>query len=187
MRLLGVVLAGGESARMGQDKARLELGGRTLLERSVAAIAPVVDAVKVSVARPAYADLGVSELVDAYLGIGPMAGLLTARDFARQQGYTHIFLTSCDFYGLDGGWVGALPDDTHAAFFDGRWQPMVSKWRVDGLAELEASNMGLWRALEALGARAVQPGAGFASAFSINTPEDLARARLLEQTCKHGL
>lgn len=187
MSVLGVVLAGGESSRMGQDKARLVLGGQTLLERAVAELAPAVDAVVVSVAQSRYGDLGVTELMDKYAGVGPVAGLLTARDYALEHGFTHVFLTSCDLYGLDGGWVAALPEEGHAAFFDGRWQPMVSKWQVEGLVGLEASSTGLWRLLEALGAKKVEPVKGFSASFSINTPEDFERAEAMEKACKPGL
>lgn len=47
MRLEGFVLAGGASSRMGEDKWRLPLGGRTLLERSVSALRHVTDRVAV--------------------------------------------------------------------------------------------------------------------------------------------
>ncbi|HRP00216.1 MAG TPA: NTP transferase domain-containing protein, partial [Flavobacteriales bacterium] len=39
----GVVLAGGRSSRMGRDKALIEIGGRTLLQRSLDTLAPHVD------------------------------------------------------------------------------------------------------------------------------------------------
>ena len=42
-RVAGVILAGGRSRRMGgTDKASLQLGGETLLERAVARLAPQV-------------------------------------------------------------------------------------------------------------------------------------------------
>ena len=39
----GIVLAGGQSRRMGRDKVAIELAGRTLLQRAVDALAEVCD------------------------------------------------------------------------------------------------------------------------------------------------
>ena len=46
-----VVLAGGKSARMGREKALLDAGGATLIERTLAALTPGFDALAVSVAH----------------------------------------------------------------------------------------------------------------------------------------
>ena len=48
MRVLGVVLAGGQSRRFGSDKALAEIAGRTLLDRAVATLARQVDTVVVA-------------------------------------------------------------------------------------------------------------------------------------------
>ena len=75
-RIVGVALAGGESRRMGRDKARLRLGGASLTESAVARLQDVVTEVLI-------ADRGV-ELVSGYRsvpdgpGAGPAAGILGA-------------------------------------------------------------------------------------------------------------
>ena len=48
MRLLGVVLAGGESRRFGSDKARALLGGMALADHARATLAPFVAEVALS-------------------------------------------------------------------------------------------------------------------------------------------
>jgi len=91
--VVAAVLAGGRSRRLGVDKRLVEVGGRTLLARTVATVAPLVAQVLIIVATGADRvtvdaaldhDAGadgapdVRVLVDARSGIGPGAGLETA-------------------------------------------------------------------------------------------------------------
>jgi molybdopterin-guanine dinucleotide biosynthesis protein B len=75
---VGVVLAGGESRRMGRDKRALRLGGVTLLQRNVAFLRGVFPVVGVSVRRadqaPADLPAGVVVVPDEAPG-SPLAGL----------------------------------------------------------------------------------------------------------------
>ena len=41
--IFGLVLAGGQSRRMGRDKAYLEFEGETLIHRAIARVEPQVD------------------------------------------------------------------------------------------------------------------------------------------------
>jgi molybdopterin-guanine dinucleotide biosynthesis protein A len=79
MPIVGVVLAGGRSSRFGSDKALLEVGGRTLLQRTVAAVRAAVDEVIVLGPTERAAQVaGVTVLQDAIPGIGPLGGIYTA-------------------------------------------------------------------------------------------------------------
>jgi molybdopterin-guanine dinucleotide biosynthesis protein A len=92
--VLGVVLAGGASRRMGQDKAALELAGRPLLAWVVAALRDAFASVVV-VGPPERAALvpGVAVVADAYPGQGPLGGIATA---LRHAGGGRIFVAACD-------------------------------------------------------------------------------------------
>lgn len=70
---IGVVLAGGQSSRMGRDKALLDWCGRPLLERQLNALrAAGVDESRVSGERPAYRCVA-----DVQSGLGPLGGLVS--------------------------------------------------------------------------------------------------------------
>jgi len=72
----GVVLAGGRSQRFGGvDKTRLPLGGRTLLQRAVDALAPISTSCLVVGGGPV---AGATSVPDQYPGAGPLGGVLTA-------------------------------------------------------------------------------------------------------------
>jgi molybdopterin-guanine dinucleotide biosynthesis protein A len=72
--LLGAVLAGGTSRRMGTDKADVEISGATLLDRVATAVAEVSDRVVVlGDEREGY-----ESWPDRAPGSGPLAGLATA-------------------------------------------------------------------------------------------------------------
>ncbi len=77
----GVVLAGGRSRRFGGvDKTRLPLGGRTLLQRAAAALAPVTSRCLIVGGTPS---AGLQTVPDRYPGEGPLGGILTALDAIR--------------------------------------------------------------------------------------------------------
>ena len=98
----GLVLCGGESQRMGRDKALLDLGGRSLLERAIAELEPVCDEVWLaSGPAPRYVALGRCELQDRRpRGSGPLAALeagLWALRARSERGY--LVLLACDMPG----------------------------------------------------------------------------------------
>jgi molybdopterin-guanine dinucleotide biosynthesis protein A len=73
----GFVLAGGRSSRMGSDKAFLEFGGVTLLERALAGMAGACDQVMI-VGDPAkFASYG-PVIADVFPGCGPLGGIHAA-------------------------------------------------------------------------------------------------------------
>ena len=74
-----VILAGGESRRMGRDKAEVMFQGETLLDRAIANLEPLFANIVVSVRHPL--SIKLPQVVDA--GGGPMAGLVTALEDVR--------------------------------------------------------------------------------------------------------
>jgi molybdopterin-guanine dinucleotide biosynthesis protein A len=72
----GILLAGGQSRRMGVDKAFVEFQGRWLIERPIDALKQVCDEI-VIVADEAgpYARLNLRVVADTLPGFGPLAGL----------------------------------------------------------------------------------------------------------------
>lgn len=78
---MGFVLAGGKSSRMGggpgKDKAFLEFGGQTLLDRAVGVMGTVCERVAI-VGDPAKFKNYESVVVDIFPGCGPLAGIHAA-------------------------------------------------------------------------------------------------------------
>jgi molybdenum cofactor guanylyltransferase len=73
----GFVLAGGKSTRMGQDKARLELSGRTLLEHALTALRAVCRDVSILGSYELYGQLA-PVYEDVFPGCGPLGGIHAA-------------------------------------------------------------------------------------------------------------
>jgi molybdopterin-guanine dinucleotide biosynthesis protein A len=72
----GIILAGGQSRRMGQDKALMILGGHTLLERVRGAMSEVCDELVLVTNSPVqYASFGIRMVPDALPGTGSLGGL----------------------------------------------------------------------------------------------------------------
>jgi molybdopterin-guanine dinucleotide biosynthesis protein A len=97
-RVSGVVLAGGESRRLGQNKALLRIGGQTLIERVLDCIAPMSAEVTVVVASPAQAaelplPPGARVAIDRYPGCGSLGGIYTGLDASREP---WVLLVACD-------------------------------------------------------------------------------------------
>lgn len=74
MTFAAVILAGGKSRRMGEDKAQLKIGGRSFTE-ILAHELSVFGELYISVAEPKKLDLSVPQLFDPFPDGGPLSGL----------------------------------------------------------------------------------------------------------------
>ena len=92
MDCTALILAGGDSRRMGQDKAALVLDGKTLLESIAATMQSVFPRVIVSVRRER-AGLNVPQVYDEQVASGPLAGLAAGMKAAATP---WLFAVACD-------------------------------------------------------------------------------------------
>lgn len=93
MKIGAVVLCGGKSRRMGQEKARLTLGGETFLERILGQL-DGFDEILISVnGMETKPFLQYPSVADIYPRCGPMGGLHAALSFCRSDA---LLAVSCD-------------------------------------------------------------------------------------------
>lgn len=86
MSFRAVILAGGNSSRMGQDKAWLEIAGQTLLERQINLVR-AVNAAGIFISGRVdqdYSRLGCPVLADNFPNAGPLAGIESALRSCRE-------------------------------------------------------------------------------------------------------
>jgi molybdopterin-guanine dinucleotide biosynthesis protein A len=89
-----VIQAGGESRRMGQDKALMPFLGRPLIQRVAERLAPIADELIVTTNHPeAYRFLGRPLFPDLQPGGGALGGLFTALSAAS---YPLVAVVACD-------------------------------------------------------------------------------------------
>jgi len=88
----GVLLAGGKSLRMGHDKACIDVGGSTLLSRSLDLLRRYFATVLIAGDRPDLAQTGIPAVPDIYPG-SALGGLYTGLKTARTD---WIFVAPCD-------------------------------------------------------------------------------------------
>lgn len=87
-----VILTGGDSRRMGQDKASLMLGERSLLQHVIRIVQPLFCEVIISV-RQHRVEIMLPEVCDDPTHRGPLAGLAAGLQNAKTS---WVFLLACD-------------------------------------------------------------------------------------------
>jgi molybdopterin-guanine dinucleotide biosynthesis protein A len=200
---LGVVLAGGLARRMGGgDKARIRIGGKTILERVLARLAPQCSAVIINAnGDPArFADTGLPVVPDSVPDfVGPLAGILAGLDWAAAHAPAVADVVSapgdCPFLPRD--LVARLTAARRAAGLplacarSGEWRhPVLGLWPVAlrhhlrrALVEEEQRKIEVWTARHGV-AIADWPATPVDPFFNVNTPEDAAAAeRIAAQQC----
>ncbi len=89
-----VILAGGKSTRMGQNKALLDFGGEPLIERVCGILREDFSEIAVSANDPlTYAFLGIPVIRDIFPDGGSLAGIHAGLSHSRA---THCFFVACD-------------------------------------------------------------------------------------------
>ena len=168
-RILGAVLAGGQSRRFGSDKALAMLDGATLLDRAVATLAALCSEVVV-VGR----DVAPVPVVPDHPapGMGPLGGIAGALRHANSGGFDAVLSLPVDAVGFDAAGLSALVPGPSCCSA----QPVIGLWPVTVMPVVEAILAGegrhsLRQLADAAGARLV---ALPAVTGNINTPADLA-------------
>ena len=164
MKVVGLLLAGGQSRRMGGgDKALRMLGGITLLERVIERLRPQVDALLLNAnGDPSrFARFALPVVPDSIPGFaGPLAGVLAGLDWAAAQGpdYPYIVSVATDAPFLPDDLVMRLTNglmeagaDLACAASGGRVHPVFGLWPVRlredlrrAMVEEEIHKVDLW-------------------------------------------
>ena len=188
---LAVIMAGGDSQRMGRDKASLVLGEQTLMQRVAEIMQVVFPQVVVSVRTPR-ADVALPQVCDAFSDVGPLAGLCAGLDYASQNGVPWIFAVATDMPFVRPALIEQLANyrsgvDAVVPLVDGHPQPLAAFYSIDALPAVRALATGegkrsLRAALERLqvayvhAADLITADPGLDSFVDLDTPEDLAKA-----------
>jgi molybdopterin-guanine dinucleotide biosynthesis protein A len=99
MRVLGAILAGGQSRRFGSDKAHAMLAGRSLFDRVVDILRPQTEGL-VLCGRECP---GMTRLADRPgAGTGPLGGLNAALHYAHRWGFDAVLCVPLDVHPLPG-------------------------------------------------------------------------------------
>lgn len=184
----GLVLSGGESIRMGQDKALLEQAGTPQLSATFQLLAPHVQSCFISLRNDQTEEplrARFPRLIDEHEGIGPAAGLLAAH---RAYPTAAWLVLACDLPRLDEVTLAALVqarDEYHVAVayrsaYDDLPEPLCALWEPAALERLDAQvRAGRHSLREVLRSPDVRllPAPLNGALDNINTPEE--RDRLL--------
>jgi molybdopterin-guanine dinucleotide biosynthesis protein A len=140
IEVTGIILAGGKSRRMGEDKRYLVVGEQTLLERGLGVIRSIFQEVLVVIAQdtpPLSVDARV--IRDLLPDCGSLGGLYTG---LMQATTPWIFVVACDMPFLDQAVISQFTSrrataDIVMAKLDGRLHPMHALYGKRCLPALE--------------------------------------------------
>ena len=191
--MIGIVMAGGKSSRLGQDKTRLSLygpGSPTLLEQTATLLQACTESVFIS-CRNSQNVAPFSTIHDMYEGTGPAGGILSVLHTVNEA----ILVLSCDLPFMQQSLLQRLlaarairaPQTVMTAFCNqtnGHVEPLVAIYEQESRTWFEKAAATGQRKLNLIVPpkyRMLVPySPQEAHAFlNVNTPEDLARARSL--------
>ncbi len=204
MKIVGLLLAGGQSRRMGGgDKTLRLLAGQTLLDRVIDRVRPQVDALVLNAnGDPSrFARFGLPVVADSIADFaGPLAGILAGLDWtaADRPDCAYVVSLATDAPFLPADLVARLvegmnsqPAELACAASGGQPHPVIGLWPVRLRDELRQAlvaegirKVDVWTARYRL-ATVDFPVATIDPFFNANRPEDLDRAAaLLEATAR---
>lgn len=187
------VQAGGNSTRMGQNKALVELAGKPLIAHVIERLRPLhADILIVARDPAAVAFLGVPVYADRVPDLGPIGGLMTALTHAAQP---TVLMVGCDMPFASPALFAALmqiqseaasPYDAVVPYWNERPQPLHALYHAQCLPRvvqmIETGERRMHRLLDTLNVRVFtheetarydRDGQAFTN---LNTPDDVAAA-----------
>lgn len=170
VRLLGAVIAGGQSRRFGSDKAVAPVDGRPLAAHVIEGLEPQVE--KLVMCGREWPDM--TMLADRpENGQGPLGGICAALHHAQDQGFDAVLTAGCDtlpvperLAGLLGYKTGVIKDQPLFGFWPASMASLLDHW----LKDQPRRDMRGW--IEQSGAHEVETDIAFSN---LNTQDDYAQ------------
>jgi molybdenum cofactor guanylyltransferase len=91
--LTGIILAGGKSSRMGQEKGLVDFRGKPLIQYSIDLLSAFTDRILISSSNPCYLHFGLEMVPDDVAGQGPASGIAAA---LQRSGTDWNLMIACD-------------------------------------------------------------------------------------------
>lgn len=188
--LFGLLLAGGESRRMGRDKATIRREGQTQLSHAMQLLGEITERAFVS-ARADQDDAErrrFQQIVDRYEGLGPIAGILSAMDEYPDVDW---LVMACDLPNIDAGTLSKLvasraldkPFTAYISSHDGLPEPLCAVYAAasaDILKRFVADGVNCPRKILIRSDTLLLEQPNPRALDNINTPDDLRQSILGE-------
>jgi molybdopterin-guanine dinucleotide biosynthesis protein A len=181
--ITGIILAGGQSKRMGSEKGLVLLHGKPLISYAIGILSGFCDTVLISSNSDAYDDLGLKVVPDLLANKGPMGGVYSC---LKEVKTSFAFVLSVDMPLVDRQIIDRLlaeKDEYQVVLpcLQGFVQPVCACYKHEILplleTELIAERLKLKGFIETLHYKAIDISVedGY-TLFSINTKEDVLKA-----------
>ncbi|MGY8886185.1 MAG: molybdenum cofactor guanylyltransferase [Flavobacteriales bacterium] len=130
--ITGIILAGGKSSRMGEDKGFLKLNGKTFMSSIIAALKPIVGEIIIVSNNSEYDVFNLKRVADSMEDSGPLAGLYSG--LLHSETENNIVL-SCDVPLISSSVLKKLlegaPSEAEVIQFEseGKTMPLVAMYK----------------------------------------------------------
>ena len=186
--MTGVVLAGGESSRMGRNKAFIEIHGERIINRIVSLFNKMFDDVLLVTNSPLeYLELNVRVVTDLIPGKGSLGGIYTGLFFSPSP---KAFFVGCDMPFLNKKVISYFMDLAETADIvvqrsDQHWEPLHAIYsrkfikpieRLMAQGDLKIIKAYKWMKVREIKKEELEPiDPGLRSLVNINIPEELKK------------
>lgn len=181
-----VILAGGQGRRIGGGKPLKRFGGERLVDRALGRAQSWSNMVAIAVRDPVQVERVEAPLIMDCDVAGPLGGLISGLEFARENGCSFLLAIPADMPFLPADLlerlIASIGDNACAlAASGGHLHPVCGLWRSSGLDQASEYAATGRRSLKGLAAQLGFSRVEWAVAaidpfFNVNTSEDLAEA-----------
>ncbi|MFT5819151.1 MAG: molybdopterin-guanine dinucleotide biosynthesis protein A [Crocinitomix sp.] len=154
--ITAIILAGGQSSRMGQDKGLMDLNGKPMIQYIIETVEPIANNIIIIANNLDYEKFGFPVYEDTVKEKGPLAGVVTGLSESKTD---LNWIISCDTPYVTEGLLKELKHelkgfDAVLSSFQGRVHPLISAYNKSALQmlteQLEKENLKLMLANSAL-------------------------------------
>ena len=179
-----IILAGGKSSRMGQDKASMILGGKTVIQHVIDNLFFVFEEIFISGNHNNY-PISKGIIKDVTTQKGPIGGIRSALDFCQED----IFVCSCDMPFVSSDLIKnilqkKIENRINVVRFGEKLYPVLGIYPFSILTDLkktiESGNLRMISFLEQQNAHYIDLEDSFEhQLLNINTPENFRNAEII--------